>query len=218
MSEPLPVIAALLRHLTDAGFDGVCADGEVAYPRTWSEEGIHEAGALLRRLHTATESFRTPAPSRWPSWWLSDNGPASVIGHRDAGPWNTVLRGKMPAGFVGWAAAGPVDPLDEVAITAAWHARLRDDEAYRDDLDDVDFRAGQVRHFLDGYGVGGADREGLVERMIHLMIRECADEARGAGITPASTDPAPLWALAWRARAADWMVVHRHRLAAALVR
>ena len=52
--------------------------------------------------------------------------------------------------------------------------------------------------------------------MIEFAIRDCAAEAAQARITPDSTDPAPLWSLAWRARAAGWMISHRSLLENAL--
>ncbi|MCG5217698.1 hypothetical protein [Streptosporangium sp. KLBMP 9127] len=48
--------------------------------------------------------------------------------------------------------------------------------------------------------------------MIEFAIRDCAAEAIEAGVTPQSRDPAPLWGLAWRARAAAWMINHRTSL------
>ena len=73
-------------------------------------------------------------------------------------------------------------------------------------------RARQLRLFLDGYALTAADRHGLVTRTIEFAIRDCAAEATRARITPDSTDPAPLWSLAWRSRAADWMIRHRSLL------
>jgi hypothetical protein len=70
--------------------------------------------------------------------------------------------------------------------------------------------------FLDGYELPRADRRGLVDRLIEVAVRDCAAEAIQAGITPESTDPAPLWALAWRARAASWMIRHRPLLERAI--
>lgn len=41
--------------------------------------------------------------------------------------------------------------------------------------------------------------------MIRLALHDTANEAIEARIVPDSTDPTPLWALAWRARSAAWM-------------
>ena len=220
-------VHALLRHLEEAGFagaprvagDGFDADGNevltyidgsIGHPHPWPDDAVAEVGALLRDLHTATASFRPPPDAQWQPWWMHHRGPDAVIGHCDAGPWHTVARAGRPVAFIDWTLAGPVDRLDEVVATAWWHAQLHDDDiAERHGLPDAATRAGQLRLFLDGYELPRADREGLVGRMIEFAIRDCAAEAARAGVTPDSSDPAPLWALAWRARAAGWMIRHR---------
>jgi hypothetical protein len=69
-----------------------------------------------------------------------------------------------------------------------------------------------VRSFLEGYELAAAERTGLVTYMIEFAIRDCAWEAIRAQVTPESTDATPVWALAWRARAAAWMLRHRPTL------
>jgi len=220
-------VHALLRHLEQAGFtgcprvvgDGLDAggnevltwiEGSIVHPYAWSEEGVWQVGRLLRDLHAATAGFRPPPDAQWQPWWMHRTGPGSVIGHCDAGPWHTIARDGRPVAFIDWTLAGPVDRLDEVVATAWWNAQLHDDDvAERNDLPDAATRARHLRLFLDGYELPPADREGLLSRMIEFAIRDCAAEAASAGITPDSTDPQPLWALAWRARAADWMIRHR---------
>jgi hypothetical protein len=223
-------VHALLRHLAQVGFtgcpqvvgDGVDAsgyevltwiEGGITHPHPWSDEGVWQAGALLADLHRATASFVPPPDAVWQPWWMHRPGPGARIGHCDAGPWHVIVTGGRPVGFIDWDLAGPVDPLDEVAIAGWWHAQLHgDDVAERNDLPDAATRARHLRLFLDGYRLAVADRDGLVDRMIELAVRDCAAEAASARITPDSTDPAPLWALAWRARAADWMIQHRNLL------
>ncbi len=220
-------VHTLLRHLANVGFtgsprvvgDGIDADGyevltyiegSIVHPHAWSDEGVWQVGRLLRDLHVATDSFRPPPDAAWQPWWMHQHGPGSVFGHCDAGPWHTVARDGRPVGFIDWTLAGPVDRLDEIAATAWWNAQLHDDDvAQRQDLPDAATRAGHLRLFLDGYELPMAGREGFVSRMIEFAIRDCAAEAARARITPDSTDPAPLWALAWRARAAGWMIRHR---------
>jgi aminoglycoside phosphotransferase (APT) family kinase protein len=144
-------------------------------------------------------------------------GPRSVVGHCDAGPWHVITREGVPVAFIDWTLAGPVDPIDEVAATAWWNAQLHDDDvAERNGLPDAASRAHQLALFLDGYRLPAGDRPGLVTRMIEIAIRDCADEAVRAHVTPGSADPAPLWALAWRARSASWMIRHRTLLERAI--
>jgi hypothetical protein len=220
-------VHALLRHLEQVGFtgcprvvgDGVDADGRevltwiegrIVHPHAWSQEGVWQAGRLLRDLHAATASFRMPPQAVWQPWWMHHDGPDSVIGHCDAGPWHIVSRDGHPVALIDWTLAGPVDRLDEVVATAWWNAQLHDDDvAERHGLPDARTRARHLRLFLDGYELSMAGRDGLVRRMIEFAIRDCAAEAARARITPDSIDPAPLWSLAWRARAAEWMIRHR---------
>jgi hypothetical protein len=229
-------VHALLRHLEDVGFtgaprvvgDGVDADGNevltyvegtVVHPHAWTDEGVRQAGALLRELHDATAGFRPPPDAVWQSWWMHHTGPDTVIGHCDAGPWHIVARDGLPVGFIDWTLAGPVDRLDEVVAAGWWNAQLHDDDvAERNDLPDAADRARQLGLFLDGYELPSGDRGGLVDRMIEFAIRDCAAEATSAGITPESTDPRPLWALSWRARSAGWMIRHRGLLTGAIRR
>lgn len=226
MTKPVSTVPALLRHLEKAGFQGsprVLGDGfdesgrptvswiegRIAYPDAWSDEGIWQVGRLLRALHEATADFVPPPGTSWPGYWLRRTGPRSVLGHCDAGPWNTVTRDGLPVAFVGWDSAGPVDLLDEVASCAWWHAQLRADRPDAPALPEAAARARKLACFADGYRLAADLREALVGRMIEFAIRECAAEAQEAQITPASTDPAPMWGLAWRARAAAWMLDHR---------
>jgi hypothetical protein len=232
-------VHALLRHLDAVGFagcprvvgDGVDAagnevltwiDGSIVHPHAWSEEGIWQVGRLLRDLHAATATFQTPPDAVWQPWWMHRTGPGSetgpVIGHCDAGPWHIVARDGRPVGLIDWTLAGPVDRLDEVVAAGWWNAQLHDDDvAGRHGLPDAAARARRLRLFLDGYELSRIDRDGLATRMIEVAVRDCAAEAALARITVDSTDPAPLWALGWRARAAGWMIRNRNLLERAIV-
>jgi hypothetical protein len=218
-----PAVQALLTHLADRGFDGLPeAAGSAAttpYPYALSDEGVSRVGAMLRRLHEASSDFRLPPGTAWAPWWMHDEGPGSVIGHCDAGPWHVLARDGRPVAFTGWDLAGPVNRLDEVAAAALWNASLRDDDiAERYGFPDVEARARQAALFLEGYALPRRQRHGMVDAMIEFCIRDCAAEAVAAGITPESGDPASLWALAWRARAAAWLIRHRTTLERAVRR
>jgi hypothetical protein len=224
-----PAVHALLRHLERASFEGAprvigdgyddqgrevltYIDGTFVHPGAWSDDGIWHAGRLLRALHDATAGFRPPPDAVWCPWPFRAALGASgmVISHCDAGPWNLAARDGLPFALIDWDTAGPTDRLDEVAATAWWNAQLHDDDtAERHALPPAAARAAQLRYFLDGYRLTAAERNGLVTRMIEYAIRDCAAEAVRAQVTPDSTDPAPLWALAWRSRSAAWMIRHR---------
>ncbi|MEV6151879.1 aminoglycoside phosphotransferase family protein [Nonomuraea sp. NPDC052129] len=227
-------VHALLLHLENAGFTGsprlvgdgydeegrdavTYIDGDFVHPHAWSDEGVWQAGRLLRELHDATAGFRPPPDAVWQRWPFHSSAPDAIISHRDTGPWHTVARDGRPVAYIDWTSAGPIDRLDDVAGAAWWNAQLHgDDVAERQSLPDAETRAGQLRRFLDGYGLSAAERDGFVTRMIEFAIRDCASVAVRSRITPESTDPGPLWALAWQARAAAWMLRHRPLLENAL--
>jgi hypothetical protein len=230
-----PTVHALLNHLEGVGFPGsprvvgagyddqgrdvlTYMDGDFVHPHAWSDEGVWRAGRLLGDLHDATATFRPPPNAVWQRWPLHSDAPDAIISHRDAGPWNTVARDGIPIGYIDWVSAGPADRIDEIAATAWWNAQLHDDDvAERQQLPDTAARANQLRLFLDGYGLAAGDRSGFVTRMIEYAIRDSAAEAARARVTPESSDVTPLWAVAWRTRAAAWMLRHRPLLERAIV-
>lgn len=238
-----PAVLSLLRHLEAAGFPAsprvvgngydeegnqvlTFIEGELVHPRAWSDEAIGRVGQLLRALHDATASFRRPPDAVWRSWFLRSSEPTAIIGFGEAAPWNIVARDGLPVAFIGWENAGPIERLDELSGAAWLNAQLHDDDvAEMFGLPDASVRANQLRRFLDAYGLPALDRAGFVTRMVEYAIRDCAREAiapptagpeDGPPITPSSTDPLPLWALAWRARSAAWLLRHRPMLEGAI--
>jgi Ser/Thr protein kinase RdoA (MazF antagonist) len=226
-------VRSLLGHLEEIGFSGAprpvedhklgadldavtFIEGESAHPFAWSDAGIVALGQLLRSLHEATSTFRSPGDAVWQDWYTRATGPGSVIGHGDPAPWNVVAREGVPIALVDWECAGPVNRLDEIAHAAWLNCQLHDDDvAAMNNLPNARDRARQLRLFVDAYGLG-SERDLIVERMIETAVRACAYEAIEADVTPDSTDPAPLWGLAWRARSAAWMLRHRELLLGAL--
>ncbi len=64
-----------------------------------------------------------------------------------------------------------------------------------------------------------AVHRGFVGQIIEFAICDTAWEADDAAITPETAEhPIALWAMAWRARSAAWMVRHRGALEAALTK
>ena len=186
--------------------------------RSRDREGRGERTGILRLRRDRGEDIWPEEDVSDEDYWASvaadrpfhSDAPDAIISHRDPGPWNIVARDGLPVGFIDWPTAGPTDRLDEVAGAAWLNAQLHDDDvAERQGLPDAAARARQLRVFLDGYGLATAERKALVTRMIEYAIRDCAAEAVRAGITPESGDPEPLWALAWRARSAAWLLRHR---------
>ena len=224
-----PAVHALLRHLERAGFTGAprvvgdgyddqgrevltFVEGTFVHPHAWGGDALWHAGRLLRALHDAAAGFRPPAGAVWYPWPFRTayGTPGTVISHCDTGPWNLAARDGRPYAFIDWDTAGPADRLDEVAATAWLNAQLHDDDiAERQALPPAADRAAQLGYFADGYQLPAAGRGALVTRMIEYAIRDCAAEADQARVTPESADPAPLWAMTWRARSAAWMIRHR---------
>jgi phosphotransferase family enzyme len=231
-----PAVHALLRHLEQAGFaaaprlvgPGLDAggrevltfiEGEFTQPGPWTLDGAAALGTLLRDLHRATATFRPPPGAVWFPWHGRDlGGPGRVIGHCDVAPWNIVTRGGLPVALIDWETAGPVDPLVELAQLGWLNAKLHDDiVAGLEQLPPAADRARQLATIVDGYGLAAAQRHGFVEQMIEFAICDTANEADDAAVTPETTaHPVALWAMAWRARSAAWMVRHRRLLETAL--
>jgi hypothetical protein len=113
-----------------------------------------------------------------------------------------------------------VDPLVELAQLAWLNAKLHDDiVAGIEQLPPAAERARQLAVIVDAYGLAARQREGFVDRLIEFAICDAAAEADDAAVMPEVTEhPIALWAMAWRARSAAWMVRHRRVLEAALAR
>ncbi|MBI4300703.1 MAG: phosphotransferase [Chloroflexi bacterium] len=228
-------VHSLLRHLEDVGFTGSprvmgsgfdqhgretlgYIEGEFTQPGPWTLEGAAAVGQLLRELHEVTASYRPAPDAVWGPWFgRALGGPARVIGHCDVAPWNIVARNGLPVALIDWDFAGPVDPLVELAQACWLNAKLHDDDvARRDGLPTLADRAKQLRAIVDAYGLLPRQRRGFVDRIIEFVVHDTAEQADDAGVTPDTTDPAPIWALAWRARAAAWLFRHRRTLQNAL--
>ena len=233
-------VLALLRHLHDEGVrfapepvgSGFTADGrerlrfvegESPHPTSWSDEAMTSMGEMLRRLHDSASTFVPELEPTWRPWFArSLPGEHPVIGHGDLGPWNILARDGVPVAFLDWDNAGPVDAHWELAQVAWLNAQLHDDDvADLNGLGSPAARAHQVRLLVDGYGLASAARRELVNHMIEFAIRTVREEAMAYEGGPGSTSPAAdgfpvLWALAWRARSAAWMLDHRATLEAAL--
>ena len=233
-----PTIHSLLEHLEKYGFpaprvvgngfddDGretiTFIDGEVINRGPWYRDAAYQLGVLLRRLHEVTRGFAAPSSAVWFPWFGRDLGSKDkVIGHCDLGPWNIVTRSGMPIAIIDWDFAGPVDPVWELAHVCWLNAKLHDDiVAEIEGLPPAGERAIQLRAIVDGYGLAARQRTDFVQRLIEVAVMETAAEGDMANIGP-DTKPASLaddvpWALAWRARAAAWMIRNRAILEEAL--
>jgi hypothetical protein len=207
--------------------------GESPHPRAWTDDAVAAIGVMLRALHRATASFASPPGVVWRPWFGRDlPGSSPIIGHCDSAPWNIIARGGAPVAFADWENCGPVDARWELVQTVWLNAQLHDDDvAERNGLPDTSTRAKQARMILDGYGLPPSEREDFVDAMVEFAIRSAAQDAIDGGVTPDSILPMegpgrsggePLaphqvaWGVAWRTRAAAWMLRNRPILERAL--
>jgi hypothetical protein len=228
-------VHSFLRHLETVGFQGAprvvgCGfdehgrekltyiDGSFVHPAPWPEAALPILGALLRRLHNAGDSFRPSADAIWRPWYGRDlGGYRRVYGHCDLGPWNIVARDGLPIALIDWETAGPVDALVELGQACWLNAQLHDDDVGgRVGLAAPERRARHAALIVEGYELPRCLATRLVQAMIDVATADAADQAIEANITADSTVVAPLWGLAWRARAAAWMMRRRKLLTEAL--
>ncbi len=223
-------VMALLRHLESEGFDAAphvvgggfdetgremlsFIEGESIHPDPWTDEALPLIGRMLRRLHEATASFTPPDNAQWRPWFGREMGRPGVLGHCDTGAWNIIARNGLPVALIDWENAGPVDPMIELAQACWLNALLFDDDLARSlHLGPVETRARQVRSLLDGYGLATSRRKGFVGLMRDFAIRDAANEAIEAGVTPETRDASALWGVTWRTRSAAWLVRHQTAL------
>ncbi|GHF42540.1 aminoglycoside phosphotransferase (APT) family kinase protein [Deinococcus metalli] len=230
-------VLGLLRHLESVGFggaprvvgNGYAPDGRMtvtfmpgvsAHPGPWPEDVMERIGGLLRSVHEATASYVPPPDAVWRETWLRTVGDGiRVFGHGDAAPWNLVGPGPGPSALIDWDFAGPIDPLTDLAYAVWLNAQLHDDDvAERHGLPDAVTRARHAHRIMDGYGLPADGRADLVDRMIDVAVQSARAEAILGGVTPDSTEAVSaegyptLWAIAWRARSASWMLRHRRVL------
>jgi hypothetical protein len=189
-----PATHALLRHLSDAGFDGAprflgtdSEDREVLtyvpgsavtlpYP-VWAltDDALVSVAELLRAYHQAVSTF-DPSPYAWPS---SPPAPfaGGLVSHNDVNLDNVVFREGRAAALIDFDLASPGSRVWDVACAARLWAPLRPDYAIGDE------RRGHAldrfRLFVDAYGLPDADRSRLVEAVLHNH-EWCYDIVRSA--------------------------------------
>jgi aminoglycoside phosphotransferase (APT) family kinase protein len=90
--------------------------------------------------------------------------PGEIVSHGDLGPWNTVYRAGMPVAFIDWDAAGPIEPLADLASAAWTFVPLAPPEQLTEagfgPLPDLPAR---LRIFVDAYGL--TDRQAILPQL-----------------------------------------------------
>ncbi len=228
-----PTVHAFLRHLEAEGFEPAprvigsgfdddgreivsWLEGTIFAESVWPHphQSLHDVGGMLRRLHEVSRTFTQPPDAQWMPWSLHTSGDGdAVISHGNIAPWHVVFRDERPAGLIGWEFCGPVNPVDEVAVTAWYCVRMFDDDvATQIGLPGPQTRAEWFRSFLDGYGLARSARHDLIDRILRFAITDNGWYARVQGFTPESRNLEGLWTLAWQSRAALWTLEHRELL------
>jgi Ser/Thr protein kinase RdoA (MazF antagonist) len=215
---------ALLRHLEAEGFEHAprvigegfdaagremltFVEGESPHPYPWKDEALPMVGAMLRKLHRASATFRAPADASWRPWFGRRLGEPGTIGHCDTGAWNIIARDGVPVALIDWEEAGPVDPLVELAQAAWLNALLFDDDlSEKLGLGSVEARGKQVRLLLDGYELSAAQRAGFMDRVRDFAVLNAANEISSNPELQSSDPAALLEAVIWRSRSAGWLV------------
>src|SRR5690606_3482784 len=143
-------------------------------------------------------------------------GNRRVISHGDFSPWNVITREGLPIALIDWEYAGPVDPVMELARVGWLFPQLHDDDVGElVGLPSVQTRARQRSVLAGGDGVGGDAGGQQLDRIVEVAVCETVEEAFEAGVKQDSEGP--LWGLAWRARAAAWIVGHGSELGRAVL-
>ncbi len=197
-------VHAVLRHLRGQGVtcvpepvdvrDGIegvrLLDGDTG-PDCWrhqlTEDAVRSAGALLRRVHDATEGFEAPAGAEW----AFPPAPGAVlVTHGDPGPWNFVWRDGEAVGLIDWDYAAPAPAIDDVAYAVEMFAPFRSDEEAQEvhGFAAPPDRRARVRAFAAGYGLGGT--AGLIDRVIE---RQEATATRIADLAGRGHEPWTSW-------------------------
>jgi hypothetical protein len=119
--------------------------------------------------------------------------------------------------LIDWETAGPVNALVELGQACWLNAQLHDDDVAQSvGLAGVEARAHHAAVIADGYCLAGRDAQDLAQAMIDVALADAADQAIEGKIRPGTDASENLWGLAWRTRAAAWMVRHRALLSTAL--
>lgn len=174
-----PAVHDLLRHLADAGLDGVPRvhgldpqDREILdfLPGTVPPDPDHltdgqlaATGRWLARFHAASATFPR-AERRW-YFGSAARGEGEVICHNDVAPYNIVVDGEDLVGVFDWDLASPGHPWGDVAFLA-WNAVLIRDRPAAE-APDV---ARRLRLLVDAYGDPALTPTELAHRALARMV------------------------------------------------
>jgi Ser/Thr protein kinase RdoA (MazF antagonist) len=205
-----PAVQALLRHLETVGFDGAprflgmdergrevlsFVEGETPRPDIpdWSEALLAGVGRLLRRYHDAVAGFIPPPGAEW-QVGVGAPTQGDVVCHNDAGPWNVVVRDRVPVALIDWDLAAPAPRAWDVAYALWRFVPFYQSGALGSLTRDFGTPAQQgqrARVFCDANGLDAQERIGLVG-LVEWRIRVSHDTLASRA---AAGDPA--WVRMW---------------------
>lgn len=239
-------VAAYLRHLEHAGFEGAprflgidergrdvleFIPGEVPgqpVVEGWAATADVLVGVagLLRRLHEASASFVAPADACWfgedirvefPAD-LPPEPPADVISHFDVTPQNVVFRVGEPVALVDFDLTRPGARLRDVVNTAMWWVPLFP-PGDRDPAFVAADVSGRLAAFVDAYELDDNERAQFCQIAVDAAARSWHRMKANAEIRAGG------WARMWSEGAGDrilrrhaWLQEERTTLDAALLR
>ena len=181
-------VAAFLRHLEAAGFDGAprylgrdaqgrdvltyldgAVPGDPVEQWATADAVLPGIGRLLRRLHDAADGFDPPPRSRPPGRPQPKLPPGEprLVSQRDVTPQNTVFRGGDAWGLIDFDLSDYTTRSVDLANTAMHWVPLCDPRDRGPAFRDVDPRR-RVGLLLDGYG---RDRIGVDEFLTACELR-----------------------------------------------
>jgi hypothetical protein len=215
VKESSPFVAELLGHLSlrgcawaprylgqdSAGRDVLSyLPGNVpAKWRTFADDQLRAAAAILRDLHDATSGSK-----------LSPHG---VVCHHDPGPNNFVFRDDVPVGLIDFDTAAPGSAVEDLGYMA-WAWCLSSNPL----RGQISVQARQVRVLADAYGAGAAERAQLPQAIVERLTRNVLFwsnqiESRAEILTAAEKLPE---LVAWSEREKQYVEAHHAELVAAL--
>jgi hypothetical protein len=173
-----PTVHALLRYLTDAGFDaapralgfddqgremltylpGEMIGDRMPWPGWASADSmLTQVGQWIRSVHDLTADFVPPAGEQW--FIGGRMRPGLIVGHQDAAPYNAVVDGDRLVGFFDWDTAGPSTREVDLAFSMLpWVPLASPAVGTALSSQDIDERSRRLHLFLDAYGYDGDRR------------------------------------------------------------
>ena len=182
-------VAAFLRHLEAAGFDGAprhlgydergrevltYIEGDVGTPPypAWvaGDDVLLGVARLQRRLHRAAAGFRVPDGAAWDRANLPEPGPDALVCHNDLCVENVVVRDGRVVAFIDFDFAAPSDPLLDIAIAARHWVPMRDQVDIDPGLGELD-QVARFRAFVDAHELDRVRRAAVVAHLGPFLDR-----------------------------------------------